>query len=414
MVKAEYQKRTTYIPSLDGMRGLLCVLILMNHWKLTLPISPVGWQVLQYFFVMSGFLITRILLLEKEKTPELGKYTKSFYTKRSLRIFPLYFFYLFMMVGFRMIFQGSEFIQTNTAEIAESWMFYFTYTSNIKGLFIENALDTPFFSHLWSMAIEEQFYLIMPMIVYFLRGKALRYAMIAFLIFPTIARIVAWNHLIQDNNLVWTILVVYRNLPFQTDSFALGAIIAIFNLDFIKHPKRWFYFLGTIYVGICVYLYRFMDDYAIRLAEDLVHHGYEHAKFNPESVSLLTYIKLLGHPLLMPMKNSFFYTLPLFNVMAFFSVLAAVRGDTLWKPVLMNKYMVKMGRVTYGMYVYHYALIVVFLKFTGMILKPLGLKGNVWLDVPQFLIFLFLLYWISKWSYEIVEKPFLKLKNKIK
>lgn len=76
-----------YVPALDGLRGIAIILVLALHYSLL----PCGWIGVQIFFVLSGYLITKILL--QEKTRPLGEYLKRFYVRRSLRIFPLYFFF---------------------------------------------------------------------------------------------------------------------------------------------------------------------------------------------------------------------------------------------------------------------------------------------------------------------------------
>src|SRR5438477_12314280 len=81
-------KSLRYIPSLDGLRGLAAILVLATHYGY----SEVGWIGLEFFFVLSGFLITSILLTETNR--RLGKYLGRFYWRRLLRTFPAYFGFL--------------------------------------------------------------------------------------------------------------------------------------------------------------------------------------------------------------------------------------------------------------------------------------------------------------------------------
>ena len=78
-----------YIKALDGLRALAILLVMLFHFYFLLE---VGWIGVQLFFVLSGYLITSILL--NSKTDQLGDYLKRFYWRRSLRIFPLYYLYL--------------------------------------------------------------------------------------------------------------------------------------------------------------------------------------------------------------------------------------------------------------------------------------------------------------------------------
>lgn len=409
MNAVEEKRKLTYIPSLDGLRGLFCILIIMNHWDLLLPISPVGWEVLQAFFVMSGFLITRILIHDRDKHASFRSYIKSFYIKRTLRIFPLYFIFLFFWLAVRLIMANSEFIQKFTDELVQNWAWYFTYTSNLKYLFVPpEGTDPRFFEHLWSLGLEEQFYLVMPFIIFFLRGNWLKGAVIAFILIPMVTRPLGYYLLNQaDYHPLVTTLLVYRNLPFQCDAFAFGAAVAIFDFDFIKHPKRWFYFLLVVMLGLNAYHFTLFGGFGEVLLQQI--EGTSH-EVDP---SLLSYIFWLGRPELLGLNQQHVYMMPLINLMCFFMVLTSVRGNTLWPKLFENKLIVDVGRVTYGMYVFHFFVIIVFIKAATTVLGP-AVRGNVLLHIPLFAVYLVILYYMSKFSFLYIEGPFLKLKNKIK
>jgi peptidoglycan/LPS O-acetylase OafA/YrhL len=139
-----------HIPALDGIRGIAVLLVIGLHCRELLPVNhPVlnhlafGWSGVDLFFVLSGFLITGILL----GTTESPSYFRTFYARRALRIFPLYVVYAIPAV----ILTGS----------ASCWWRYATYTMNWAP-----APHTRYLSHLWSLAVEEQFYLVWPAIVF--------------------------------------------------------------------------------------------------------------------------------------------------------------------------------------------------------------------------------------------------------
>lgn len=401
-------KKLSYIPSLDGIRGLFCILITLNHWPLLLPFSPIGYEGLQVFFIMSGFLIGRILLYERDKHPGFGSYIKRFYWRRTLRIFPLYFIYLFACLIARAIFTDIGFVQESTAELANNWQYYFTYTSNLKTLFNPSAVDTPFFGHLWSLGLEEQFYLVMPFLIFTLRGKALKIAVIAIILIPFITRPLGYHLLTQHyDNEVWAGILVYRNLFFQCDSFAIGAALAIFDFKWIKHPKRWFYILVMVYVGLLAYNQQFFADYAQVLIEK-----YD-MNLDLNYMEIL-YVRLLGLPELLPMANQHFYMMPLVNVIGGLMCLAAIRGNSVGKRFFEHRLMVDIGRVTYGMYVFHFGLIIVFTEGLKAVLGKGMVEGNILLHIPIYIAYLIILYFMAKLSFKYIEGPFLKIKNKMK
>jgi peptidoglycan/LPS O-acetylase OafA/YrhL len=399
---------------LDGIRGVFCILIIINHWKLVLPISPIGWEVLQTFFVMSGYLISRILLNDREKHGSFKGYIKSFYIKRSLRIFPLYFIYIIFWGVMRLVFYDSYFIRTNTQELADHWILYMTYTSNFKALADFTAQDTPFFAHLWSMGLEEQFYLIMPFLIFFLRGKWLKRALIIVILLPFLTRTLGQHLLTQLNdNDIWASILIYRNLPFQMDSFAFGAALAVFNWDWLKHPKRWLGFFFAIFCVLTAYHYTLINDFAPVLLQYLKDIYFLDLTTIPH-VNLFVYFDLLGHPELLPMGRQYIYMMPLVNTMVFLLILTCIRGEPPFSRLFHYKPLIEIGKVTYGMYVFHYCLIVIMLKGISMVIGRSAGSINILWHIPIFIVYLTVLYYLSRFSFKYIEAPFLKIKNRVK
>lgn len=148
-----------YIPSLNGLRALSVLLVILCHIELYYryvvhdPVSEAlfffynGQLGVNVFFVLSGFLITRLLLQEEEQTQTVS--LRRFYFRRTLRIFPAYYFLL--LVYFFL--QRAGLIEISPA----SWWRALTYTKNI-------ANDEWFTRHAWSLSLEEQFYLLWPLL----------------------------------------------------------------------------------------------------------------------------------------------------------------------------------------------------------------------------------------------------------
>src|SRR5436190_14494061 len=158
------EKRTGHgwIPALDGIRGLAILMVMLFHYSPELdrsnPIERVagsfcgyGWTGVDLFFVLSGFLITGILL----ESRAAGNYFSSFYMRRVLRIFPAYYLSLGLMFlvvpkidsgGLRLL-----------PSAHDRWMYVF-YAQNWVGIFHYpgQMIVTPY----WSLAVEEQFYLV--------------------------------------------------------------------------------------------------------------------------------------------------------------------------------------------------------------------------------------------------------------
>jgi peptidoglycan/LPS O-acetylase OafA/YrhL len=167
--KAEVLERE---PALDGLRGVAILAVLAHNFDLiTQPKSTLvaagdqildhGWIGVQLFFVLSGYLITSILLA----TREAENYFAAFFARRALRIFPLYYSALvvafFVVPGIR-----SALGDAGPPIAADGWLWVFL--SNWSGAF---GHDQGAFPHFWSLAVEEQFYLVWPFVVYALRAR---------------------------------------------------------------------------------------------------------------------------------------------------------------------------------------------------------------------------------------------------
>jgi peptidoglycan/LPS O-acetylase OafA/YrhL len=178
----------SHLPALDGIRGLAILLVLADHlvsWKghsgrwivdVLAEVHSFSWVGVNLFFALSGFLITGILV----DTLGSQDFFKTFYVRRILRIFPLYYGFLFVLLLL-------------TKPLHLSWggwqYFYLTYTANLALWWDKPMLLSPFrIIHLWSLQVEEQFYLVWPLILYFCRNrsKLIRYSLVMCLVAFTI------------------------------------------------------------------------------------------------------------------------------------------------------------------------------------------------------------------------------------
>ncbi|WP_157807030.1 acyltransferase family protein [Algoriphagus formosus] len=162
-------KTLKYNPHLDGLRALAFILVFLYHTESS--IFPFGWIGVDLFFVLSGFLITRILISSLDSNISLKKYLKVFYTRRILRIFPLYYLtVIFFIIVFPFL---SQFFQTSTNHngLADDLIWFIIYFQNFIIGFRGEYFNPGFLNHFWTLSIEEHFYLFWPFILYFFRKK---------------------------------------------------------------------------------------------------------------------------------------------------------------------------------------------------------------------------------------------------
>jgi peptidoglycan/LPS O-acetylase OafA/YrhL len=162
--------KVIYFPGLNGLRAIAAIGVVLSHITISLgkfKLDPtifgtygglpkgldIGVYGVTIFFTLSGFLITYLLLAEKEKSKDID--IKKFYLRRLLRIWPLYYLYLFACL--LVILLGDQTIDSNNI------YYYLFYASNILLILYRTAL--PYLGHYWSLGVEEQFYLFWPWVV---------------------------------------------------------------------------------------------------------------------------------------------------------------------------------------------------------------------------------------------------------
>lgn len=250
------QSDIRYIPELTGLRGLAVLVVMLYHF-MNLPFTPqnswdyafhqvalTGWVGVDIFFCLSGYLITTILL----NTKQSAHYYSSFYIKRLFRIFPLYYLYLafVFLVLFPFTFHRVSAAEQSSILVAQQDQPYFwLYLSNIKQFF-RHVFFGAALGHMWSLSIEEQFYLIWPMVVYKCSPKALKRILIGVMLISLLIRIV-----FNLNGVAG--LLTYTFTFTRMDALAYGAFVAVL----LKEPlainytqiKRFFYACMVILIG---------------------------------------------------------------------------------------------------------------------------------------------------------------------
>src|SRR5689334_6993090 len=151
-----------YMPQLDALRALAVLAVMVHHF---LPVDrfippdyiTLGFLAVRLFFVLSGFLITGILLSYRSDTRDNA--LRRFYLRRVLRIFPIYYLTLFIALA----------LQVRAIQLGAFW--HLTYLSNYVAPFHPEWMGPA--SHFWTLAVEEQFYFVWPFIVLFVPRKYL-------------------------------------------------------------------------------------------------------------------------------------------------------------------------------------------------------------------------------------------------
>ncbi|MBS1794195.1 MAG: acyltransferase [Acidobacteria bacterium] len=197
------------IPSLDGLRTISVALVVLSHF-LPMVGAYSTWNVgllgVKFFFVISGFLITGLLLKEIDKTATVN--LTKFYFRRTLRIFPPYYFYLFVL------FLAVKF---DVVSFTDSFRPALTYTSNYF------VADTWYLLHTWSLSVEEQFYLIFPFVLLLFGRRRIAWLLVALIAVSPALRLLDYQYYSEAGKM-W----IYYGFHANADGLATGCLLAVF------------------------------------------------------------------------------------------------------------------------------------------------------------------------------------------
>ena len=212
-----------YFPRLDGMRFLAFLLVFFHHFpscdfRPDKLVSKYGWSGVELFFVLSSFLLTRLIKREIEKTGGISY--KKFYLRRILRIWPLYFFYILLILSVFGLAKPPDSVSYGRI------LGLFTFTDNLWSSVSGNNTALHYVAHLWTISLEEQFYLFLPFVVPVLLKMRKKSQNAAF--------IFSWSFLIISR--IISVLLHYSHpfiyvLPIQGDAFLFGTFMGIGYFD---------------------------------------------------------------------------------------------------------------------------------------------------------------------------------------
>jgi peptidoglycan/LPS O-acetylase OafA/YrhL len=311
-----------HLPSLDGLRGLAILLVLLHNFDvlelggdralgsvLVKEFFYIGWIGVQLFFVLSGYLITRGLLVTQDR-PD---YFERFFVKRVLRIFPLY--YLALLV-FLVLLPATGWVEQRTMQYSPLWLW--AYLSNWTTPFEPTGGPLP---HFWSLAVEEQFYLVWPLLLWKLR---LRHIWWLCLGLTALAPLLRWLLVLQG----FPDEALYEFTFSRMDALTAGAALATWDQGRALHgATRWRAWHLQL-IGLL-----------LLMAAAVASHGFRRIGMVPQ---------VLGYSLLA-------LSFAAFTGWALLADQARSRGGSVsrWSAVLRWSVLRKFGQYSYAIYVFH-------------------------------------------------------------
>ena len=361
-----------YYQQLNSVRTIAVFMVIVFHWVPNSHsfILPLGSWGVEMFFVLSGFLITKILL-ESRRDAEInfvskGVVIRNFILRRSLRIFPIYYLSLFAILFFD---------RANVSGLKDNLLYFFGYASNFLYFNTQN-FNYPM-AHFWSLAVEEQFYLIWPWFILFLPWRFVKLYLFISILFGIASRVVL-SKLFFTNEVTVEVLT-----PTCFDCFSIGGLFSYFV--FIKNGEVNQLIKKINIAGIVSFLVMLI---------------FLWTKFNRFSELHRT-------------VDSIFFLAIIAN---------AYKGYIGWVGKMANnKQMIFLGQISYGLYIYHlitpwltkvFFAVALKLKY-NLVFKIVDTYNNAAL-IPKFSIDLIVLILVSTLSWHYVEKPINRYKHLFK
>lgn len=369
------------IPGLDGLRAIAFLLVFACHTDYIL----IGWTGVLLFFVLSGFLITGILNKMKARFSGREFFVK-FYGRRFLRIFPLYYLYLFLMIGAAALLLWVGYRINYMNEFYRQVPYAFVYLYNF---FYASSTFTQhkFLDHFWSLSVEEQFYIFWPLLIFLTPERWQKRLFLALIVLAPVFRL-ATAYVLRSGMFPFFTgdipLGIYP-LPWtHIDAFAMGAYISRYELP---RPKLQLALLLILVPGA-----GFASQYL------------SSGTLTPSGA--LLDLTSLGYafPIANALKHIWGYSLLnyLFAVLIY-----CVAREGLFTRQLEWKPLAYLGKISYGMYVFHFSMTWFAARIRDV--APIPEDGAKFLTALIAFLATFILAWLS---YRFIENPILSLKDR--
>jgi peptidoglycan/LPS O-acetylase OafA/YrhL len=356
-----------YIKGLDTVRAVAVCLVIFWHWYPQYPIFsfkgviqhvfiPTGETGVTLFFVLSGFLITSILLRAKSENDNNLLTIKNFVIRRALRIFPIYYILIGLLILLGYPFENG------------ALLYHLTYTTNF---YIIKEGHWTSLKHIWSLAVEEQFYLIWPWLILYTKDKYLKYVFFSSIIIAIVSVIFSVE--------ILHMRMAYTFTPTCFDAFGMGGLYAYCQLNASRYAK----FKEKLKIAV------------------------------PIAFVIYFTWKLVPYFGLFP--KYIFFQRTIDSVLSIWVIDLVITNKSTWfkTNILENRLLNKIGKISYGLYLFHDVYPYFLEKIFQYLIEKFPLFKGFLSNVYTFrIVSLVTLFIIASLSFELIEKRITNFKNR--
>ncbi len=368
-------------PQLDGVRGIAIFAVLLAHgvnflhvvpldgsgprWaRIALKVGLQGWGGVDLFFVLSGFLITGILLRAREN----ASYYRPFYMRRVLRIFPIYYLFLIVTLVAAWL---TKLPALDVPSQARGWLPFFFYAQNWPMFWANWAGIGGLWGIFWSLAVEEQFYILWPALVRCVPVKTMLLVCVAGFVLGLPERVwLMYRVGVHLGVIQWPLS--------RLDGLFLGAAIALYaSWRDRPVPLRW----GGLALGFGAVLFGWI---AVSHSQDLLGSGFHLWSAGVTAFALMSA-----------------------------GLVVVTQHGVVWANRLLTLGVLRVaGRLSYGMYVYHLVVYRLVLSVLRRVVFPrFGIEPSLWRMLVVLAVAICAVMGVAELSFRFVETPFLRLKR---
>ena len=342
---SKLQKKIKYRSEIDGLRGIAIIAVIINHFNKVL--LPNGYLGVDIFFVISGYVITASL--ENRDSKNFLDFITTFYERRIKRLFPALIFFIIIITLLNLFFNPSPNLSLKTGATSLLGFSNLYLFKNATDYFAQST-QLNVYTHTWSLSVEEQFYFIFPIIIWFS----------------------GFSKNLKNGS---------RNLFFIIFFFSITSLILFINFNSTNQPAAYFLMpsrFWEISAGCLTYLLFSKKQFIKNKLKQI-----------PDIYTLILILMIL----ILPVDFALISTISIVSLTSIF--LLSVSSESLTYRLLTQKNILSIGKMSYSLYLWHWGILAIS-RWT---------IGIHWWSIPFQLL---LIYLISYFSFNFIENPFRK------